>query len=221
MNDSRTARVQKIFLEALELPNKERNAWVTRACAGDQALFSDVMSLLGHVEPTFDPLEKKLDEVISDVPRIESHDPEETSPETGPEIEVNSEHFLSRLSDVGVLSPAEFEDVSDSVSSGDPSAEPRQLASRLVTEGKLTDYQAAALLKGEPDLLIDKYLILDLIDVGGMGMVFKAIHRTMNRVVAVKMISQHMLASPDQVKRFQTGSSRGRNSGTSQHRARL
>ena len=203
MTDSQTARAQKLFLAALELPELEREAWLKRECVADPSLFRNVMSLLGHAEPTFDRLEQNLDEVITDIPQVES-DPQlpEPSEPDAPTI-VNRDDFLSKLSEVGVLSKDELASISQSMSVDDPNTDPRTLASQLVTEGKLTDYQASALLKGEPELLIDKYLILDLIDVGGMGMVFKAIHRTMNRVVAVKMISQHMLGSADQVKRFQ------------------
>ena len=186
MTESQIGYAQRIFLAALDLPQDQREAWVARECAENKALFNNVMSLLGHAERTFDPLENNLDDVICDIPCVGGDQPEDAADATAAPMEIDCEGFLSRLSEVGVLSSAEFASVSDSIASGDSSAEPRQLASRLVTEGKLTDYQASALLTGEPKLLIDKYLILDLIDVGGMGMVFKAIHRTMNRVVAVK-----------------------------------
>ena len=206
MADSRAQLIQKIFLAALDVPPGERDAWLGRKCKADDALIAEVRSLLDHAEPTQDPLEKDLDQAIADIPRLdELGEVDETRIQTVHEqpAGINSDDFLTKLSEVGVLSPDEFASVSDSVASGDPTMEPRQLASRLVSEGKLTEYQASALLKGEPELLIDKYLILDLIDVGGMGMVFKAIHRTMNRVVAVKMISRQMLGSVDLVKRFQ------------------
>lgn len=203
MDDSRARQIQQIFLAALELPAKQRDAWLRQECGTDDALIGEVLSLLDHAEPSLDLLEQDLDQVIADIPRLGGDD--ETQIQTVHEqpAGINPDDFLTKLSEVGVLSPDEFASVSDSVASGDPTMEPRQLASRLVSEGKLTEYQASALLKGEPELLIDKYLILDLIDVGGMGMVFKAIHRTMNRVVAVKMISRQMLGSADLVKRFQ------------------
>ncbi|MDA0808609.1 MAG: serine/threonine-protein kinase [Planctomycetota bacterium] len=203
MDDSRARQIQQIFLAALELPAKQRDAWLRQECGTDDALIGEVLSLLDHAEPSLDPLEQDLDQVIADIPRLGGDD--ETQIQTVHEqpAGINPDDFLTKLSEVGVLSPDEFASVSDSVASGDPTMEPRQLASRLVSEGKLTEYQASALLKVEPELLIDKYLILDLIDVGGMGMVFKAIHRTMNRVVAVKMISRQMLGSVDLVKRFQ------------------
>ena len=203
MSNSRAKQIQQMFLAALEVPAEKRDAWLRRECVSDGALIAEVLSLLDHAEPGLDPLEKDLDQVIADIPRLDGDDKTQIQTGHGQPSRINSDDFLSKLSEVGVLSPDEFASVSDSMASGDPSMEPRQLASRLVTEGKLTEYQASALLKGEPELLIDKYLILDLIDVGGMGMVFKAIHRTMNRVVAVKMISRQMLGSADLVKRFQ------------------
>ncbi|WP_417389121.1 serine/threonine protein kinase [Gimesia sp.] len=202
MTDPQIGTVQRVFLKALEIPAEKRETWLQKQHGSDKKLLAEVRSLLENAEPSADLLEQNLDQVIADIPRLGDEDtPEsETAPEDDPPVDCDS--FLSKLSEVGVLSPDEFASVSDSVSSNEPSADPRQLASQLVAEGKLTSYQASALLKGEPELLIDKYLILDLIDVGGMGMVFKAIHRNMNRVVALKMISQQMLASDEQIRRF-------------------
>tara|TARA_R110002111_G_scaffold260623_1_gene332139 strand:+ start:46823 stop:49360 length:2538 start_codon:yes stop_codon:yes gene_type:complete len=202
MSDSHAEKVQQVFLSALEVPVEKRDTWLVNECGSNEVLLAEVQSLLNHAAPSVDLLEQNLDEVIADIPHLEDLPEAEQTPEVELPDDLNCEHFLSKLSEVGVLSPDEFASVSDSVSTGNPSTDPRQLASQLVTEGKLTSYQASALLKGKPDLLIDKYLILDLIDVGGMGMVFKAIHRTMNRLVALKMISQQMLASDDQIRRF-------------------
>lgn len=203
MTDLRAQKIQRIFLAALNVSPEELEAWLRRECGADIELIAEVRSLLDHADPNVDPLEQNLDDVIADLPRLDGDDEPQTQIDHDQPAGINPDDFLSKLSEVGVLSPDELASVSDSVASGDPSMEPRQLASRLVSEGKLTKYQASALLKGEPELLIDKYLILDLIDVGGMGMVFKAIHRTMNRVVAVKMISHQMLGSADLVRRFQ------------------
>lgn len=203
MSKSHAEKVQQTFLAALEVDDEQRDAWLVQKCGSDEALLTEVRSLLNHADPSVDLLEQKLDEVVADIPHLdEEAEPAATQETDEPEEDIDCDHFLSKLSAVGVLSPDEFESVSDSVSTGTPPPDARQLASQLVTNGKLTSYQASALLKGEPELLIDKYLILDLIDVGGMGMVFKALHRTMHRIVALKMMSQQMLASEDQVRRF-------------------
>ncbi|NIP39363.1 MAG: serine/threonine protein kinase [Candidatus Dadabacteria bacterium] len=49
---------------------------------------------------------------------------------------------------------------------------------------------------------IENYKILESIGVGGMGEVFKAIHETLDRVVALKVIHPELLSNADIIKRF-------------------
>lgn len=203
MGEKKDDRIQSLFLTALEMPEEQRESWLTTQCGDDQALLREICSLLIHDSPSVDPLEKRLDQVFVDLDRTAPV----SNPSSGASAKVehtlvSDDQFLSRLSNVGLLSSDEISAIEHELSGGDPSSDPRQLASQLVAEGKLTEYQAVALLKGQPNLLIDKYLILDLIDTGGMGTVFKAMHRPMNRIVAIKMISKHLVASPEQVQRF-------------------
>ena len=138
-------------------------------------MLEEVRSLLKHDSPSSDPLEKPLDRAIdggATTPGSNSNS--DTKGNQEPSL-VDDEQFVSKLADIGVLSQEEMSSVEREISMGDPSSNPRLLASQLVTDGKITEYQAATLLNGRPELLIDKYLILDLIDTGGMGMVFKAI----------------------------------------------
>ncbi len=48
-----------------------------------------------------------------------------------------------------------------------------------------------------------EYTVLDRLGAGGMGEVFKARHRRMNRIVAIKVLASAAMRSPDAVKRFQ------------------
>ncbi|MDX1929281.1 MAG: Hsp70 family protein [Pirellulaceae bacterium] len=50
--------------------------------------------------------------------------------------------------------------------------------------------------------LLGEYLLLDRIGAGGMGEVFRAEHRTMNRHVAVKILSRKIADSPQLLERF-------------------
>ncbi len=83
--------------------------------------------------------------------------------------------------------------------SPDVSSDTESLARELVHRKKLTLYQASVLLTERSDpLLLDRYIILDTIDSGGMGMVFKALHRSLDRVVALKTLPPSALDSEEQ-----------------------
>ncbi len=76
------------------------------------------------------------------------------------------------------------------------------LLSLLTAEGKLTPFQAEEVGNGRANqLLIGNYLVLSKLGEGGMGTVFKALHRRMQRVVAVKVIRKEV-ATRDFINRF-------------------
>ena len=63
----------------------------------------------------------------------------------------------------------------------------------LVKENHLTPFQAAQVKAGKAKaLILGDYTILDKIGAGGMGQVFKAVHRRMDRLVAIKMLPPAM-----------------------------
>lgn len=77
------------------------------------------------------------------------------------------------------------------------------LAATLVEDGLLTKYQADVILNRENGpLLLDRYIILDTLGSGGMGIVFKALHRAMERIVAIKVLPGYAVNSPEKVQRF-------------------
>lgn len=65
---------------------------------------------------------------------------------------------------------------------------PDELSRQLVTSGLLTEYQAQQLREGRTKLTLGPYLITEFIGQGGMGQVFKGVHKVMKRECAVKVL---------------------------------
>ena len=109
------------------------------------------------------------------------------------------DEFCTELIESGLLSK---EDVARTwESSGAADAE--TMARVLVKAKLLTAYQAQqAYARRGKSLILGNYLILDKIGQGGMGMVLKARHRRMDRIVALKVLSPNLVKLPELLSRF-------------------
>lgn len=87
-----------------------------------------------------------------------------------------------------------------------PKATPKdaqELIRELVRAHLLTKYQAQEVYLGRArSLILGNYTILDRIGAGGMGQVFKAQHRRMERLVAVKMLPPRLTKDATALARF-------------------
>ncbi len=110
--------------------------------------------------------------------------------------------FVTKLQDSGLLDASQLDELESQVAGqGDESAFP--VARQLADQGSLTPFQANVLL-GNRDcqLVLDRYVILDMVGAGGMGVVYKALHQSMQRIVALKVLPDHAVNSPEKVARF-------------------
>jgi len=111
------------------------------------------------------------------------------------------EQFVKHLEDSGILAGDTLKDFIP------PKASPKdaeELVRELVRQKKLTKFQAEEVWQGKGrSLVLGNYLLLDKIGQGGMGAVYKAEHRRMKRVVAIKMLPPTMMENPAAAARFQ------------------
>jgi serine/threonine-protein kinase len=79
----------------------------------------------------------------------------------------------------------------------------RSLARELMQRDWVTPYQINQLFLGRGhELILGPYLLLERLGEGGMGQVFKARHRKMQRLLALKVIRRNRLGSPEAIRRF-------------------
>lgn len=119
-----------------------------------------------------------------------------------PEIALGQ--FIRQLTDSGLLSADEVAAAVDSLPPEKKPNDGEQLARELVRQKKLTAYQAQRVYAGKgKSLVLGNYVVLDKLGQGGMGLVLKARHRRMERLVALKVLSPQVTKSPEAVRRFQ------------------
>ena len=113
------------------------------------------------------------------------------------------DEFIARLNDSGLMTSDEVGAWVETLPADKRPADVHQLAQELIRQKKLTAYQAQTVYQGKgKSLILGNYVVLDKLGQGGMGMVLKAEHRRMKRVVAVKVISPEAVKTPDALKRF-------------------
>ncbi|SFJ33292.1 serine/threonine-protein kinase [Planctomicrobium piriforme] len=111
------------------------------------------------------------------------------------------EQFVRQLQDSGILPGDTLKEFIP------PRAAPKdaeELARELVRSKKLTKFQAEEVFKGKArSLVLGNYVLMEKIGAGGMGLVYKAEHRRMHRIVALKLLPSDKMKDPTTVARFE------------------
>ena len=111
----------------------------------------------------------------------------------------SSPNLMDVLQQFELLTSAQLEELKR-----ESPVDPDPLAESLVRRGWLTQFQVGRIRQGRGgELALGNYVLLDQLGEGGMGQVYKARHRRMGRVVALKVIARKQLADSESVRRFQ------------------
>ena len=118
-------------------------------------------------------------------------------------MEVVLSQFTKSLTRSGLMTADEVEAFIESLPPDKKPTDGRTLAQELVRHKKLTKFQAQAVYQGKTKgLTLGDYVVLERIGQGGMGQVFKAKHKVMDRVVALKTLPAAATNSKLAVQRF-------------------
>jgi len=117
---------------------------------------------------------------------------------------ISLEQFTKNLTDSGVMTNEVVASFITTLPADAKPADGEQLAKRLVREKKISAYQAQVVYSGKgKSLTMGGYFVLDKLGQGGMGMVLKAEHRMMKRLVAIKVLSPAVTKTKEAQQRFQ------------------
>ena len=117
---------------------------------------------------------------------------------------VSLDQFSKQLTESGVMSEEDLQAFLGKLPADAKPADGEQLAKRLVREKKISAYQAQVIYSGKgKSLTMGGYFVLDKLGQGGMGMVLKAEHRMMKRLVAIKVLSPAVTKTKESQQRFQ------------------
>ncbi|QGQ23656.1 protein kinase [Gimesia benthica] len=111
---------------------------------------------------------------------------------------------IQQISDTSLLSLEEMQLILKSIPVTNRPTTVQELIEVLIQHNKLTAYQARQISEGTiKGLVLGDYLVLDVIGAGGMGQVYLAEHRRMNRRVALKTLPDAIAQDSQSVLRFE------------------
>ncbi len=113
------------------------------------------------------------------------------------------DQFVQQIIASGLLTAEQIEAATRDLPAEEKPRTSEELGRVLVRQKKLTPYQAKEVFYGRGrSLIMGNYVVLDKLGKGGMGLVLKAEHRRMERVVALKILSPKFVNDDDSLRRF-------------------
>ncbi len=128
-----------------------------------------------------------------------------SKPHQGSSTPLTTEAIKKCLVEIGVMAEGAYQAFLTRMrgSHHDGPRDPRRVLKDLLAEGILTPFQASEIEAGlGKELRVGNYLLLNVIGQGGMGVVYRALHLRMNRVVALKVMRRNPLGDDDFVPRY-------------------
>lgn len=117
-------------------------------------------------------------------------------------MSISLEQATSSLLRAGLMNDEELEAACHELEQESGVITADNLLDHLMSDGRLTKYQVRRLTQGRSkELVFGNYVVHSRIGTGGMGDVFKCLHRRMQRIVAIKVIKKKM-ATEEFITRF-------------------
>ncbi|MBC8115937.1 MAG: serine/threonine protein kinase [Candidatus Saccharimonas sp.] len=111
--------------------------------------------------------------------------------------------LVQRIDASGLMSAESVREFVSNLSAEQQPLDGDGLLQELLRHERLNRFQAAELLAGPSQpLVLGNYVLIEKLGPGGMGLVYKAMHRRMDRVVALKVLSPEAVKTQTLVERF-------------------